>query len=603
MLVFNNYISFQNFNWWFVMAGAIFWLVVVFLTYSNQPKYVVLKALLWLFAVGSLVLLLLNPQIKIENKSQNAILLTTENAIRNFESINEETKNVFTLNRLKLKTEFDSVININHLLHLQKEVTTLEIIGNGLTVDELENLPKIPVKFNLLNENEVSGHIEMKYPKTVFVSEPFSVNLLLGNDTTAHFFSTTINADTLKIKNKKIDLKYQMAVSGKHLININLFNKYKKLVDVVAMPIEVIEKQTANILMLNGYPFFENQHLKTFIGKQGHQLWVRTQATLDKYRYDYINTKPENEITINRKFLKQIDLLIIDGAALKALNKEEYDAINKQRKNGLGILLRMDENYELATYNWGNLQLGVKRIANSTRDFVSIIKDGKTIEVEVFSYQNNLFSTKLIEGTGAGKMLSTNKSRYQPFGITNIKNSYLFNLKGDSLIYNWIWGNIIEASIPQKIETKNVWQLKNELANIDDSYVEVELITNEAEPVAYLKTSFEEDWLRLSLQQSYYNNEMFTTTFWPKNNGWYYFKTDLDTLPQHLYIGAKNENILLRKNRADRLKSQLIRYSDEGDTSSFISSNIKTKKPAHLFWNCLVFVLCLTLIFIIEKFL
>jgi|GEM_PF-2197750 len=603
MLVFNNYISFQNFNWWFVMAGAIFWLVVVFLTYSNQPKYVVLKALLWLFAVGSLVLLLLNPQIKIENKSQNAILLTTENAIRNFESINEETKNVFTLNRLKLKTKFDSVINIKHLLHLQKEVTTLEIIGNGLTVDELENLPKIPVKFNLLNENEVSGHIEMKYPKTVFVSEPFSVNLLLGNDTTAHFFSTTINADTLKIKNKKIDLKYQMAVSGKHLININLFNKYKKLVDVVAMPIEVIEKQTANILMLNGYPFFENQHLKTFIGKQGHQLWVRTQATLDKYRYDYINTKPENEITINRKFLKQIDLLIIDGAALKALNKEEYDAINKQRKNGLGILLRMDENYELATYNWGNLQLGVKRIANSTRDFVSIIKDGKTIEVEVFSYQNNLFSTKLIEGTGAGKMLSTNKSRYQPFGITNIKNSYLFNLKGDSLIYNWIWGNIIEASIPQKIETKNVWQLKNELANIDDSYVEVELITNEAEPVAYLKTSFEEDWLRLSLQQSYYNNEMFTTTFWPKNNGWYYFKTDLDTLPQHLYIGAKNENILLRKNRADRLKSQLIRYSDEGDTSSFISSNIKTKKPAHLFWNCLVFVLCLTLIFIIEKFL
>ena len=603
MLVFNNYISFQNFNWWFVMAGAIFWLVVVFLTYSNQPKYVVLKALLWLFAVGSLVLLLLNPQIKIENKSQNAILLTTENAIRNFESINEETKNVFTLNRLKLKTKFDSVINIKHLLHLQKEVTTLEIIGNGLTVDELENLPKIPVKFNLLNENEVSGHIEMKYPKTVFVSEPFSVNLLLGNDTTAHFFSTTINADTLKIKNKKIDLKYQMAVSGKHLININLFNKYKKLVDVVAMPIEVIEKQTANILMLNGYPFFENQHLKTFIGKQGHQLWVRTQATLDKYRYDYINTKPENEITINRKFLKQIDLLIIDGAALKALNKEEYDAINKQRKNGLGILLRMDENYELATYNWGNLQLGVKRIANSTRDFVSIIKDGKTIEVEVFSYQNNLFSTKLIEGTGAGKMLSTNKSRYQPFGITNIKNSYLFNLKGDSLIYNWIWGNIIEASIPQKIETKNVWQLKNELANIDDSYVEVELITNEAEPVAYLKTSFEEDWLRLSLQQSYYNNEMFTTTFWPKNNGWYYFKTDLDTLTQQLYVGAKNENILLRKNRADRLKRQLIRYSDEGDTSSFISSNIKTKKPAHLFWNCLVFVLCLTLIFIIEKFL
>lgn len=600
MLTFSDYISFQNYNWWFVFGSIIYWLLIICFTYGYNPKYLIIKALLWFLAIGSLVFILKQPLIKTKVKAQKFVLLTTNEAVEKFELNDAETDHIFVLSNLEVDSKLDKVIDVNHLLHLKKQIAEVEIVGNGLSIGALENLPTVPLKFTSLNKNEVFKPYEVTYPENVFTGEEFTINLSFINDTVVHSYNLNNTSDTLLIENDKIELKQKYAVEGNHLVKINLYNKAKELLDVVAIPFKVIKKKPVNVLMLNGYPFFEHQHLKEFIGKQGHQLWVRTKSSTNKFRYDYLNVKQEKKISLNQQFLKQIDLLIIDGAALKQLTKTEYDAINKQRKNGLGILLRMDDEYEMAEHNWAELKLGVKQIANSKRYLVTVNKNAKPVETEIFPYQNNLPSTKLIKGEGAGKILSTNKNKYKPFSITNIKNSYLFNLKGDSAIYNWLWKNIIDASIPLKYETTNVWRLKNKLANVDDDYVEVELATNENEPEAYLKT-ISGDWLRLSLQQNYINEELYEATFWPKQSGWYSFKTKLDSIPQQLYVAAENENKLLRKNREKRLKQQLIQYHNSN--RSVTDQIIKVEKPISLFWNWLVFILCLSSIWVIEKFL
>lgn len=602
MLAFSKYINFENFNWWWLIVGLIVWLLIFFLTKAYKPKFIILKALLWLLTIFSLTIILNQPKIKTKTKTNKVVLLTTKNAVEKFEETEKKSENTFLLSRLNIDTKLDEVINLDYLLHLKKQIAEIEIIGNGLTVKELENLPNLPIRFNLLDEEKVSGVFEINYPKTVFAGEPFTINLSLANDTTAQFYKVDYDVDTLKIKNSKIELNHQLSTVGKHLIKLNLYSSIKKLIDKITIPIEVVEKKTANVLMLNGYPFFEHLHLKEFIGKQNHQLWVRTATSIGKYRYDYINTEQEKSFSLSTQFLKQIDVLIIDGASLKALSTTEYNAINRQRKNGMGVLLRVDQQYDSALNKWDELKLGIKRTANSNRDFITINKDEKAVEIEIFPFQNSLPSTKLIKGEGAGKVLSTNKNEYKPFCITNIKNSYLFNLRGDSTIYNWLWKNIIDECIPQKYETANVWRLKNDLANVEENYIEMELLTNETEPEAYLKTP-SNDWLRLSLQQSYINNELFETTFWPQQSGWYYFKTALDTIPQQIYVSDENENILLRNNFQNRLKDQLIQHHNKSTNALVLKNEMENEKPFPLFWNWLVFIISLSLILIIEKFL
>lgn len=605
MLSFSEYISFQNFNWWWLMIGLMVWVITLYLTYMYKPKYIILKAVIWLLAISSLCFIINQPKIKTSIKVKKAVLLTTKNAVKKFEETKIDQENTFILSSLNFDTKLSEVVNLDHLLHLKKQVTEIEIVGNGLTIKALQNLPAVPIKFILLENDQIElKSFEVNYPLTVFVGEMFTMDVSLTGDTITQFYKTDYNEDTLKRENDKISWNHQLSVAGKHLIKINLYNQAKTVVDIIAMPIEVIEKTTANILMLNGYPFFEHQHLKEFIGKQNHQLLVRTVTSNNKYRYDFINTKEEKAFGINKQFLKEIDLLIIDGAALKSLSKEEYDAINRQWKNGMGILLRVDDQYEFSPNSWEELKLGIKRTANSERDFVTVNKDGKPIEIEVFPFNNKLPKTNVFIGEGTGKILSTNQNRYQPFSITNIKNSYLFNLRGDSIIYNWLWKNIIDVSFPQKLEIKNIWRLKNNLANVEDDYIEVELITNEPEPAAYVKTPGDNsDWIRLSLKQSYINNELYETTFWPKQSGWHYFKTALDTVIQQIYVPASNENILLRNNFKNRFKFQLMEQQNKTTNRQTTQKGIETEKPIPLFWNWLVFVICLSLILIIEKFL
>jgi len=602
MFAFNEYINFQNYNWWFVLFGIICWLLTTYFTFKYKPKHLIIKALLWFLAISSLVFILNKPFINTKAKAQKFVLLTTTNSVEKFKLNDGEADHIYALNRLDINSKFKTVIDVNHLLNLKKQIAELEIVGNGLTIEELENLPNIPLKFKLPNKDKSLKPYEITYPENVFTAEEFTINLSSINDTTINSYNIESTSDTLLIESSQIELKQKYAIAGNQIVKLQLFNKVKELVDVVTIPFKVIEKKPAKILMLNGYPFFEHQHLKEFIGKQGHQLWVRTKSSIDKFKYDYVNIKQQKYIDLTPQFLKQIDLLIIDGVALKDLTKTEYNAINKQQKRGMGILLRMDEQYEIAQYNWAKLQLGVKRIANSKRYYVTVNKNNKPVEIEIFPYQNNLPSTKLIKGEGAGKILSTNKNKYKPFSITNIKNSYLFNLKGDSVIYNWLWKNIIDASIPFKYETANIWRLKNKLANVEDCFVDIELFTNEIDPEAYVKT-ISGDWLRLSLQQNYINEELFETTFWPSQSGWYSFKTKLDSIPQQLYVQARNENKLLRKNQKEQLKQQLIQHHNSNISASKIDQIIKVEKPISLFWNWLVFILCLTLILIIEKFL
>lgn len=602
MLALNDYISFQNFNWLLLLFGLIFWLLITYITYNYKPKFIFFKSILWLLVIGSLGIILWQPNFTTEVKANKVTLLTTKQAVQKFEEVEAKSNNTFVLSRLNIESKFNEVLSLNHLLNKKKQVAAVEVVGNGLTIKEFKNLPELPIKFNLLEENTTPEPFEINAPKTVFVGELFSVNLSISNDTIVHFYNSGFDTDTIKLENNKIKIEHKLATAGKHLLKINLYNNEKKLEDVVVIPIDVIEKTKANILMLNGAPFFEHQHLRDFIGKQSHRLWVRTQTSNKKYRYDYINIDQEKNIELNKQFLKQIDLLIIDGTALKALNNAEYKAIKRRRKNGMGILLRVDDQYELAVNNWEELKLGIKRTANSNRSFVTVNKAGKPVEVEVFPFQNGLLSTKLFVGEGAGKILSNNKNKYKPFCITNIKNSYLFNLKGDSIVYKWLWKNIIDASIPQKNKTQNVWQLKNDLVSVEDDYIEIELIANETEPEAYLKTP-DGDWLRLSLKQSYVNNELYETTFWPDKSGWYDFKTSIDSVSQQLYIAGENENILARKNQEEVRKRQLMRHHNFNVNKPGFNKITKTRKPIPLFWNWLVFILSLSLIWILEKFL
>jgi len=598
-----------------VLISTVVWLGGVWLSLKKSGENILIKSLLWLFCVLSANALMLQPQYDKKQKVATAVLFTNQLEIDQFDIDFWLNKNYTFFKLPHLKSNFSdstlikTVANAEHLVQHHQPIDSLFIIGENLSINALKNLPLLPVHFIPSKVKNTLSLIDIKYPEKININENFDLFVELEVDSSIQKFvlqSPFSKIDTIGIAENVIEIEYKVTCSlpGNHLVQLHFLDIKDNAIETLSLPIEVIPKTKIHILMINGHPDFEHKHLKNWIAKQGHELSVRTKISLQNFKYDRINQNQKNTtFAINETFLKQIDLLIIDGAALLDLAENEYELIKRFHKKGMDMLLRTDENMLKAKRKWGDFQFKIESIAESKRLFANININNKPVEVEIYPHQNNLYTAKRFKGKDAGKILSTNRNVNRLLGITNLQNSYLFNLKGDTAIYNNLWFGIIDEMSGAQNILENSWQFKKPFPQSQKA-MDIILLSNEQQPKAFIKMPEANinDWSPLYLQQHYLISEKYEATFWAKESGWYQFKTEKDDTPTKLYIAGKKENNTIINHYDNLLKSKYIDQIQKRVPSNYKAQNIYTKKPITPIWNWLIFVICLSAIWILEKF-
>lgn len=597
--------------------SALVWLVSIWLSYQKSKSYIIPKILLLLLSILSVDTLLLQPKYKKLKSVSSAVLFTQQPDVENFDPSKWNDKNYrfFKLPHLKTNLSDTSILktvaNVEHLINKYQPLDSILIVGGQIPLADLKALLVVPVRFiNSSWDKSSSALLSFQYTDKVKVSDNFNLTLELESDSTFQKYviqSPFSKTDTILSKENPlvIEHKTKCAIPGNHLVQLHILKENNVIAEEIILPVEVTSKQKANILMLNGHPGFEHKQLKNWIAKQGHQLKVRTQVSLKNYQFDWINEEKKKSFNINDALLKTTDLLIIDGAALVALTENEYKSIKSAYQKRMNILLRTDEAILKAENEWTQFQISIEQIAQSKRLFANISLNNQAIEVEIHPYQNNLFSSNRFKGKDAGKILSTNRNANQLLGITNLQNTYLFNLKGDTTIYNALWSGIIDEMAGTKNILKNTWEIKEPYPQIGHS-TEVILRTEEDEPKAFLKTpetpkTPKSEWSVLNLRQHHLIAEQYEATFWAHNEGWYQFKTEKDSIATPIYIAGKHQNNLIRTFNDNLWKAKYIQQIQKRDTSIYRPKKVYTTILIPPIWNWLIFIISLSAIWILDK--
>ncbi len=595
--------------------SSIVWMIGVWFSYRTSTKNIIVRSVLFLCCILSVDALVLQPKYNKKQISSTAVLFTHQKDIDHFNAEQWKDKNYtfFKLPQIK-STSKDSLLiktvaNVDHLIHHYQPIDQIYIVGDHLSIIAFKNLPEVPIQFLPSVAKELNNLLSIEYTKNLKVNEYFELFIKLELDSSIQKYtlqSPFIQLDTIEITEKPLTIEHKAicAIPGNHLVELHFLNTDNAIVETVALPLEVIPNQKASILMLNGYPGFEHNHLKNYLAKQGHQLKVKTQTSLQNFQFDQINVKEKSKAFVfNKTLLKNIDLLIVDGTSLLALNESAYQLIKQFHKNGMAILLRTDENILKAASKLADFKIDIEQIAQSQKMFAKVLIDKQPTEIDIYPYQNNLFTSKRFKGKDAGKILSTNRNVYQLFGITNLQNSYLFNLKGDSLTYNHLWFGMIDEMLGVKNVVENTWQFKT-VFPISGEAIKLILLSNETQPAAFFKSpeTVENNWSALHLLQHYLISEQYEATFWANQAGWYQFKTGKDSSFAELYVSGSHQNKLIKRYNESRLKAKYIDLVEERHTADYKAQHIYIKKLIPPIWNWLIFIICLSTIWILEKF-
>jgi len=601
-------------------VSGLVWLVSIWLSYRKSKQFILLKSLLLLLSILSVNALLLQPKYKKLKPVSTAVLFTQQLDVKNFDPDQWLDKNYSFFKLPKLKANqtdtaiLKSVVNVEHLITQYQPLDSVLIVGNQIPAIDMKTLPDVPIRFvNSLTVKPLNALLSFQYSNKLNVNDQFNASIKLDLDSTFHKYliqSPFSQTDTISFKENPLLIEHKAicAIAGNHLVKLHFLNEHNSTVEEIILPVEVTSKQKANILMLNGHPNFEHKHLKNWIAKQGHQLKVRTQVSLKNYQYDWINDKKKNAFNINDALLKTIDLLIMDGAAFFALTENEYTSIKRRHQKGMNILLRTDEAILKAENKWAEFQINIEQIAESKRMFANILLNNQVIEVEIYPYQNNLFSSKRFKGKDAGKIISTNRSLNRLLGITNLQNTYLLNLKGDTSIYNKLWLGIMDEMTGTKNISANTWQTKEPFPQVGHS-IEIILRSNEEAPKAFFRTpktpitpkTPKSDWSVLNLKQHHLIAEQYDATFWAHKAGWYQFKTEKDSTTAPIYIAGKPQNNLIKTFNNNLWNAKYIQQIQKKDTSTYHPKKVYTKMLISPIWNWLIFIISLSTIWIIEK--
>ncbi len=568
-------LNFVNINWiWPILTSAIFiWLVFAWKerAHYGSSKFIIHLGVSFI-AISSLVIMALQPQIRLKKDTQVAVLLTD-----GYDQVQLDS-----LKKANQKLEVYPYRIGEAIFDTDKTPSSVFVLGNGIRPFDLWQLETIPTLY--LGGKELRGVTQLNYDyyqtkgnRIQFngtYQNPTKKNRLLLEGPGGRTLDSIILTDE---KSQLFEVSTDLNVIGNFTYHLVEKDSLGTVISKDILPLTIVDKTPLKILILNGFPTFESKYLKNYLAETGHQVVVKNQLTTARYKYEYFNMTSKPIIDITQEKLETFDLLIIDTKSLKALSNRQLTTLKTAlRELGLGILIQPNANY----FSSKKLVSSFKFDPEKSKDAFLDRYPKQNLKKYLYQFRDD-FSIQPIHSSGSKIWSAYERVGSGRVGSTVFQNTFELVLNGQTKTYHSFWSEIIEKISKRKTPSVQ-WRTSHNFAYQNQPY-EFELRTTVPNPIVQYSEGYS-----IPLQRDVHVKSLWKGKVYPRDIGWTQQFVNQDSTAVFQYYVTDNSQWKSITN-FNTIKTNQIHFND---TSKSTNSPRTTLKLVNPLWFFVIFILC-----------
>ncbi|WP_145758363.1 hypothetical protein [Sediminicola sp. YIK13] len=453
------------------------------------------------------------------------------------------------------------------------------ILGEGLQPFDFWQLDKVPAQ--IVEGYKPLGITKLNYNSDVIVGDELAVKgsysngkkgnrLVLSNPRGAGIDSIVLSG----LVEENFMLTMTPKVVGKFKYTLVEKDSLGTIISSEPLPLNIEDRSSLNILILNKFPIFETKYLKNYLAEIGHEVTVRSQITTNKYKFEYFNTEKKPFFSFSDDQLDKYDLLFIDSESYVGLSRKNLSTIHRSiRNSGLGLFIQPDailftlapERTSFSFLPSQRDKSGLEFLPNKELDkYPYEFKMGYGLE-KIHHFNNNTIT--------AYRRMESGR-----VGTTLIQNTYQLLLEGHKEAYEQFWSEIISALAKRKyLQTE--W-INNSGFAYQDQPFHPTIRTSIINPVILNSEEIE-----IPIQRDVHIESKWYATTYPTKIGWSQLHVNNDSLSTYDYYVMDTLN-WKSLNAFNTRKENQRHFSGSMENQK----KVKFLQPINRFWFFLIFV-------------
>ena len=581
----------MNVHYIIILSALIFLTFLLFKEWKRENS-----SRLWMRMIGSviavisLVLLLVPVKYEVEKKdSINELVILTEGV--NLDSL-PKNKKIYTVDssllQKKLSVKPTHIPDLAYYLAKHPQVKQVNIYGNGLASADLASIKKLQFTFHPSGFS--SGIPSIYWDRKIISTHKLHVQGTylnnLSNPVKLVLVGLGSNLDSAVIKNKEsisFSLVHMPKLIGKAVYQLIAISG-KDTLSQEEIPFEVIEKPPIKLLILAKSPDFEYKFLKNWLYQNQYPVVFRSRISKDKFSLDYLNTKSIKIDKVNQSLLQQFDLLIADDAELALLTANEKLALEKQIEQGLGLLIRINENEPISVFSKKFVYSAPSTIRNKSYRLKLMENLLSPLEIDQPLYFNLKSGNQPVVFTSDDKIMVNNMMYGSgKIMVSTIPATYHWFLNGLKMDYANFWTELINKSAKKsnnqlQYQIEPAFPLINQQTNLH--------IEN---PESGKPISVKVESLVLAPLQNKYMPFVWKSTFWPNKKGWHSLKVNQQSATSFYVFGEQSWSSI---RDANKIKANLNWAKDQlQKPTELLEKSEKEKREVSKWWFLFLFLM------------
>jgi hypothetical protein len=580
-------VTFQPiFSMWFILLGALLFLIfLIWKEINRKNRFLALRIIAVVLMISSITLWLLQPMASVLKDSTSIILLTKNYDRAKVDSLSRKYPTYKLLRTQDAAAYKDATELLPYALVDHKNDISF-ILGDGLPYYDQENISS---PYFFLPDKLPLGVTQLNVPNSVQVNQTTTISGVVNikGSTTLVLEEPSGQKDSVVLQGtgeKSFSLSFQAQQTGLFSYSIILRDSITSKTEG-QLPIEVTPEKKLNILIVQKYPSAEVRYLKNFLAEKGHALTVRSQISKNDFHYEFSNREAARINRFTTETLNEFDLVLIDSESLYGFSASELKSIEQSSKEGLGVIVLMNEvdfkkklpllNTSLAQYPKDTVHLSVR-------------KQRLVLPALAASVQASSAITPLT--TSATRILSGYRNEVGgKIGFQLLHETYRLLLEGKENEYAALWSPLLESVArlaPQPFKIK----INNTFPYYQDEPLSISVLAAAEDPELKSNTTM------LPLQEDVLIDNYWHASTWAGKSGWHSL-TIQDTTTLHYYVSPEYEWNALRTAQQQR--------QHQSNSSSSIAKNKSTLTIEHKLisslWFFMVFLLASGFLWLAPK--
>jgi hypothetical protein len=570
-------VTFQPiFSMWFILLGALLFLIfLIWKEINRKNRFLALRIIAVVLMISSITLWLLQPMASVLKDSTSIILLTKNYDRAKVDSLSRKYPTYKLLRTQDAAAYKDATELLPYALVDHKNDISF-ILGDGLPYYDQENISS---PYFFLPDKLPLGVTQLNVPNSVQVNQTTTISGVVNikGSTTLVLEEPSGQKDSVVLQGtgeKSFSLSFQAQQTGLFSYSIILRDSITSKTEG-QLPIEVTPEKKLNILIVQKYPSAEVRYLKNFLAEKGHALTVRSQISKNDFHYEFSNREAARINRFTTETLNEFDLVLIDSESLYGFSASELKSIEQSSKDGLGVIVLMNEvdfKKKLPLLNTSLTQYPKDTVHLSMR------KQRLILPALAASVQSSSAITPLT--TSATRVLSGYRNEVGgKIGFQLLHETYRLLLEGNENEYAALWSPLLESVArlaPQSFKIK----INNTFPYYQDEPLSISVLAAAEDPELKSNTTM------LPMQEDVLIDNYWHASMWTGKPGWHSLTTQ-DSTALHFYVSQNGEWNTLRTANQQRAHRASATY-----VSTKAGKNLVTEhKPIAAFWFFIVFLM------------